>query len=120
MGLEIYYGRRDYPIKCQLLQPVYENNGKNISWIPSEKFIWAKEIEAFGFEETNVNGRRVKSRKGAIETISLASEEIGVDWKVIYDGVEFIIERLTQQDDNIQQIGLQKGLKITTRLYLRG
>ena len=118
--LNIYYGRKDYPIKCQLLEPVLNEKKDVISWQPSEIFIWAREIEAFGTEINNNGGRLIKNKKGAIETISLKEDEITPQWKVIFDGKEYFIDRMTQEDDNIQQIGLRKGLKITTRLYLRG
>lgn len=118
--LSIYYGRKDYPIKCQLYEPVYSADGKTIDWQPSDKFCYCKEIQAFGYEEVNVNGRRVRSRKGALETISLKQEEINVDWKIEHDGIIYLIERMTQEDDNKQQVMLADGLKVITRLYVRG
>ena len=117
MGLEIYYGRRDYPIKCQLLQPVYDGV-KVISWIPSEKFVWAKETKPFQTTEEREQNRRKKQTKGTLETISLKQDEITIDWKIIFDNKEFIIESLEQEDDNIQQIGL-KGCVVKTTLNVR-
>lgn len=117
--LNIYRGRNEYPVKCQLLMPIYENNGKNIRWEETTKFIYCREIESFGYEEININGRRSIAKKGVLETISLAKEEIGADWKIIHDGDEYVIDRMTQEDDNIQQVML-KNCIIKTRLYLRG
>ena len=118
MGLEIYYGRKDYPVKCQLMQPIYDGI-KVIDWQPSDKFIWVKELKPFQTTEEREQNRRKKTTKGTFETISLKSDEITIDWKIIHDNRLFIIESLTQEDDNIQQIGLQRGSIVKTILNVR-
>jgi len=113
MGLEIYLGRKDYPVKAQLKQPVYDGV-KVISWIPSDKFIWCRETKPFQTTEEREQNRRKKQTKGTLETISLMQDEITIDWKIIYDDKEFIIESLEQQDDNKQQVMLRKCVVKTT------
>ena len=112
-------GKNDYPVRCDLLEPILNERKDAIGWQPTDKFIYAKEIEAFSTEIINNGGRLVKVRKGAIETQSLKEDEITPHWKVIYDGKEFLIDRMTQRDDEAQQVMLSKNV-ITTRLYLKG
>lgn len=118
--LSIYRGRNDYPIKCQLYMPIYSEDKKSISWQPSDKFCYCREIQAFSIDETRESGRRIKMRKGALETISLKQEEITIDWKIMHDDTLYIIERMTQEDDNVQQVMLKGGSIVKTRLYIRG
>lgn len=120
MGLSIYYGRNDYPVKCQLYFPIYSEDGETIDWQPSDKFCWCKEIQQFGIDETRESGRRIKMRKGALETISLKQEEITIDWKIKHDDVLYRIERMTQEDDTKQQVMLKNGSIVKTRLYIVG
>ena len=119
MGIDIYLGRKDYPVKCQLYMPIYSEDGENIDWQPSEKFCWCREIQAFATEEVNNGGRRIRTRKGGLETISLKADEINTDWKIEHDGIIYLIERMTQEDDNIQQVILRNCV-VKTRLYIRG
>lgn len=112
-------GKNDYPVRCDLLEPILNERKDAIGWQPSDKFIYAREIEAFGTEIINSNGRLIKSKKGAIETQSLKEDEITPQWKVIYEGKEYLIDRMTTKDDEAQQVMLGKGV-ITTRLYLKG
>lgn len=112
-------GKNDYPVRCDLLEPILNERKDAIGWQPSDKFIYAKEIEAFATEVINNNGRLIKSKKGAIETQSLKEDEITPQWKVIFDGKEFLIDRMTQEDNSDQQVMLSKSV-ITTRLYLKG
>ena len=79
MGLEIYLGRKEYPVKCQLYAPVYAkvgNDVKVISHEPSEIFIWCKETKPFETTEEREMNRRKKTTKGTLETISLKQDEI--------------------------------------------
>lgn len=119
MGLEIYRGRKDYPVKAQLYYPVYSVDKEVIDWQPSEIFIWCREIEAFGTETINNGGRLIKAKKGALETIYLKEDEITPQWKIMYNDTLYFIDRMTQQDDNIQQV-MMRNCIITTRLYLKG
>lgn len=114
-------GKNDYPVKCELLQPIYEGDGatkKAISWQPYEIAIYCKENKPFQTTELREMGRRKKQTSGTLETISLKQDEINIDWKIIYDGKEFIIESLTQQDDTEQQVMVKKPI-ITTILNVR-
>ena len=113
MGLEIYYGRKDYPVKCQLLEPIYENE-KVIDWTPSEKFVWCKEAKPFQITEEKMQNRRIKVVSGSLETIWLKQDEITIDWKIIYDGKVFRIESLLQQDDEKQQVMMRNCIVKTT------
>lgn len=112
-------GKNDYPVRCELLEPILNERKDAINWQPSDKFIYAKEIEAFSTETINNGGRLIISKKGAIETQSLKEDEITANWKVIYNGKEYLIDRMTTKDDEAQQVMLSKGV-ITTRLYLKG
>lgn len=118
--LSIYRGRNDYPVKCQLYEPIYSQDKKSISWQPSEKFCYCREIQAFATEEVRDSGRRIKTRKGGLETISLKADEITIDWKIMHDNTLYIIERMTQEDDTAQQVLLKGGAIVKTRLYIRG
>ena len=69
-------GKNDYPVRCDLLEPILNERKDAIGWQPTDKFIYAKEIEAFSTEVINNGGRLVKVRKGAIETQSLKEDEI--------------------------------------------
>ena len=111
--LNIYYGRKDYPVKCQLWMPIYDGI-KVIDWQPSDIFCWCRETKPFQTTEEREMNRRKKQTKGTLETISLKQDEISIDWKIQYDDRLFIIESLEQQDDNIQQIGLKKCVVKTT------
>jgi len=119
MGIEIYKGRAEYPVKCQLYEPVYSLDKEVIDWQPSEIFIWCREIEAFGTETINNGGRLIKTKKGALETIYLKEDEITPQWKIMFNDTLYFIDRMTQQDDDIQQVMLKNGI-IKTRLYLKG
>ncbi len=112
-------GKNDYPVRCDLLEPILNERKDAIGWQPSDKFIYAKEIEAFSTETINNSGRLIKSKKGAIETQSLKEDEITPQWKVIFNGKEYLIDRMTQEDNSEQQVMLSKAV-VTTRLYLRG
>ncbi len=112
-------GKNDYPVKCYLLEPILNERKDAIDWQPTDKFIFVKEIEEFGTEIINNGGRLIKARKGAIETQSLKEDEITPQWKVIYEGKEYFIDRMTTKDDEAQQVMLRKNI-ITTRLYLKG
>ena len=117
MGLEVYLGRKDYPVKAQLKQPIYEDK-KVIGWETSEIFIWCKETKPFITTEEREMNRRKKETKGTLETLSLKYNEITIDWKIIYDDKEFIIESIEQKDDDKQQIML-KNCVVKTTLNVR-
>lgn len=120
--LSIYRGRNDYPVKCQLYEPVYEKTGNNvkvIDWQPSNKFCYCKELKPFQTTEERDQMRRKKQTKGTLETISLKADEITIDWKIMHDDRLFIIESLTQEDDNIQQVLLKNGAIVKTTLNVR-
>lgn len=95
------YEAHEEKIKCQLYQPVYENE-KVMAWIPSDKFCYCKE-NGFSTEQTKEQGRRYKITKGKLETYSLKNDEINVDWKIMLDNNLYIIESMIQEDDNKQQ-----------------
>ena len=116
--LSIYRGRNDYPVKCQLYEPIYDGV-KVISWQPSDKFCWCKETKPFQTTETIEQMRRKKTTNGTLETISLRADEITIDWKILFDGKLFIIDSLTQEDDNKQQVMLKGGLVVKTTLNVR-
>lgn len=114
-------GKNDYPVKCELLQPVYVGDGatkKAIDWQPYEIAIYCKETKPFQTTELREMGRRKKQTSGTLETISLKPDEINIDWKIIYDGKEFMIESLTQEDNHEQQVMVKKPI-ITTILNVR-
>lgn len=114
-------GKNDYPVRCELLQPIYEGEGatkKAISWQPYETAIYCKEAKPFQTTELKEMGRRKKQTSGTLETASLKQDEINIDWKIIYDGKEFMIESLTQEDNHEQQTMLKKPI-ITTILNVR-
>ncbi len=114
-------GKNDYPVKCELLQPIYEGEGatkKAISWQPTDKIIFCRETKPFQTTELREMGRRKKQTSRTLETASLKEDEINIDWKIIFDGKEFMIESLSQQDDNEQQVMLRKPI-ITTILNVR-
>jgi len=113
MGLEIYMGRKDYPVKCQLKQPIYDGI-KVIDWVDSDKFIWCRETKPFQTIEEREMNRRKKTTKGTLETIYLKYDEISIDWKIIYDDKEFIIESIEQKDDDKQQVMLRNCVVKTT------
>ena len=119
--LSIYRGRNDYPVKCQLYSPIYKGEGATktaIDWQPSDKFCWCRES---GFQTTQhlEGSRRIKTTNGTLETISLKANEITIDWKIMHDDRLFIIESLTQEDDNIQQVLLKNGSIVKTTLNVR-
>ena len=114
--LSVYYGRNEYPVKCQLYQPVYEGEGVSktiISWIPSDKFCYCKEKD-FQTSQTQEQNRRYKSTKGTLITNTLKKDEISLDWKILYEDELFIITEIIQKDDEKQQVMLRKPLVITT------
>jgi len=121
MGLEVYLGRKEYPVKAQLKQPIYTGEGVNkkiIRWETNEIFIWCKETKPFITTEEREMNRRKKETKGTLETLSLKYNEITIDWKIIYDDKEFIIESIEQKDDDKQQIML-KNCVVKTTLNVR-
>ena len=121
MGLEVYLGRKEYPVKCQLYAPVYAkvgNDVKVISHEPSEIFIWCKETKPFETTEEREMNRRKKTTKGTLETLSLKQDEITIDWKIAFDDRTFIIESLTQKDDDRQQVMLKNAV-VKTILNVR-
>lgn len=120
--LSIYRGRNDYPVKCQLYMPIYQKVGNDVKILrhePSDKFCWCKELKPFQITEEREQNRRKKQVKGTLETISLKANEITIDWKIMHDDRLFIIESLTQEDDNIQQVMLKNGSIVKTTLNVR-
>lgn len=121
MGLEVYLGRKEYPVKCQLYAPVYAKVGSDVKVIshePSEIFIWCKETKPFETTEEREMNRRKKTTKGTLETLSLKQDEITIDWKIAFDDKTFIIESLTQKDDDRQQVMLKNAV-VKTILNVR-
>lgn len=110
------YEPHDKKVKCQLYQPVYENE-KVIAWIPSDKFCYCEE-KGFQTTQTRENGRRFKATKGTLETKSLKKDEINIDWKIFFDGDLFIIDSMTQEDDETQQTYSTNGI-VNTKLEVR-
>ena len=110
------YEAHEEKVKCQLYAPVYDNE-KVIAWIPSDKFCYCKE---HGFQTTQekVQGVRYKHVKGKLETHSLKNDEINVDWKIEFDGNLFIIDSMTQEDDNKQQT-YSRNCVVKTTLEVR-
>lgn len=120
--LSIYRGRNDYPVKCQLYMPIYEGEGntkKVLRHEPSEIFCWCKETKPFQTTESVEQMRRKKTTNGTLETITLKRDEINIDWKIMFDDKLFIIESLTQQDDDKQQVLLKGGSIVKTTLNVR-
>lgn len=115
--ISIYYGRNEYPIKCQLKKPIYNANGTTIDWENTDKFCYCNES---GFEttQTKESGKRYTHTKGVLTTNTLKKDEINVDWKIVFEGEEYIIDRINQADDKKQQVMLKNPLVITT-LYVR-
>lgn len=115
--LSIYYGRDEYPIKCQLKQPIYNEKGTTIDWENTDKFCYCRES---GFERTQTKeqNRRYTQVKGVLTTNTLKKDEINVDWKIVFEGEEYIIDRINQRDDEKQQVMLKTPIVITT-LYVR-
>lgn len=110
------YEAHEERIKCQLYQPVYEGEGATktiISWIPSDKFCYCKE-KGFKTQQRNEGGMRIKSVKGTLETYSLKNDEITLDWKIMFDNELYVIDEITQEDDNIQQTYSRNCLVKTT------
>jgi len=106
------YEAHEERIKCQLYQPVYENE-KVIAWIPSDKFCYCEE-NGFSTEQTKEQNRRYKFTKGKLITYSLKNDEIDVDWKIFFDGNLYIIDSMIQEDDNMQQTYSRNCLVKTT------
>lgn len=115
--LSIYYGREEYPVKCQLKRPIYNENGDAISWENTDKFCYCKES---GFETDQTKERNVRyiHTKGVLTTNTLKKDEINVDWKIIFENEEYMIDRINVKDDEKQQTMLKAPLVITT-LYVR-
>lgn len=115
--LSIYEPHEENPIKCQLLEPIYNDKGTAIDWQPSIKFCWCNES---GFERTQTReqNRRYTQVKGVLTTNSLKKDEINIDWKINFDGDIFIIDRINQRDDKKQQVHTTNPIVITT-LYVR-
>ena len=110
------YEAHEEKIKCQLYAPVYENE-KVIAWIPSDKFCYCKE-SGFATEQTKESGRRFKSTKGTLETLSLKKDEINIDWKIMYDNDLFIIDSM-KQEDNEKQVAYTTNSIVKTTLQVR-
>ena len=97
------YEAHEKKIKCTLWQPIYSNSNESvIDWQVSDKFCYCKE---YGFQTTQgkEQGVRYKHVKGKLETYYLKTDEINVDWKIEFDGNLYIIDSMTQEDDEKQQ-----------------
>lgn len=114
--IAMYRGRKDYPIRCTLKKPIYSDKEK-ITWEESSKFIWCRE-DGFRTEQTIDMNKRKKSTKGTLITNWLKKDEISLDWRIIYDGDEYIITEIVQEDDLNQQ-GMMKNVEVITRLEVR-
>ena len=115
--LSIYRGRNEYPVKCQLLQPIYSGNNV-IDWQPSDIFCWCKE-DGFETTQTTEQNRRIKSTKGTLETITLKMDEISLDWKIRFENNDYAITEIKQEDDKKQQVLLSGGAIVKTTLKVR-
>lgn len=114
------YEPHEKKIKCQLYSPVYEGEGATktiISWIPSDKFCYCEE-KGFKTQQRLEGGMRIKSIKGTLETYSLKNDEISLDWKILFDDNLFVIDEITQEDDNTQQT-YSKNCVVKTTLQVR-
>lgn len=110
------YEAHEEKIKCQLMQPIYD--GKIIiDWVASNKFCYCQEKD-FQTTQTTEQGRRKKTTKGTLITYSLKNDEINLDWKINYDGNDYLIESMIQEDDHKQQT-LSTNCVVKTTLQVR-
>ena len=114
------YEAHEEKVKCQLYAPIYVGEGdtkKAIDWTPSDKFCYCREF-GFSTEQRKEQGRRFKSTKGKLETLSLKNDEISLDWKIEYDGNIYIIDSIVQEDDEKQQT-YSRNCVVKTTLEVR-
>lgn len=116
MGLRELVGHREYANKVYFKKPI--RSEKLEHQIDDEKMIYCDK-DNFKTSIQVVNGRRFKTSTGTLRTNQLQEGEIEPDWIAIIDGVEYIIEDITQEDENTDQEHLVKNNTMITTIQVR-
>ncbi len=99
--LDPYKGLGRYHVKCTFLRPI--KNGATLTYQDEESITCYCDDSGFKTTIGMINGRRKEQTVGALQTRDLLATEIDIDWKVIYDGEEYLITDIQRVDNNNQK-----------------
>lgn len=114
--LDPYKGLGRYHVKCTFLRPI--KNGATLTYQDEESITCYCDDSGFNTIITKIDNRRTEKTEGYLQTRDILATEIDIDWKVIYDGEEYLITGIQRVDNNNQK-GLRKNPSILTTFAVR-
>ena len=114
--LDPYRGTGKYNVLCTFLRPT--KNGPTMTYSDVDNIQCWCDDSGFNTIITKIDNRRTEKTEGYLRTKDILATEVDIDWKIIYDGDEYLITGIQRVDNNNQK-GMRTNPTITTTFAVR-